>query len=150
MADEIIYSGIGDLSLAAALSAEYILLAADRNALPNHPALQYVGDISVGAHSAVIKVPHIGLMGYNLLASTGDGTSVANTALTDGSTSVTVGRYSKAYEASDLAKMTRVPAACPLRCSPWTRWCPVRSPSPALSRTSWTTSRPSLARPAWT
>ena len=75
MADEIIYSGIGDLSLAAALSAEYILLAADRNALPNHPALQYVGDISVGAHSAVIKVPHIGLMGYNLLASTGDGSS---------------------------------------------------------------------------
>ena len=106
MADEIIYSGIGDLSLAAALSAEYILLAADRNALPNHPALQYVGDISVGAHSAVIKCPHVGLMGYALLASTGDGTSVANTALTDGSTSVTVGRYSKAYEASDLAKMT--------------------------------------------
>lgn len=106
MADEIIYSGIGDLALAAALSAEYILLAADRNALPNHPALQYVGDISVGAHSAVIKVPHIGLMGYNLLASTGDGSSVSNTALTDGATSVTVGRYSKAYEASDLAKMT--------------------------------------------
>ena len=106
MANEIIYTGIGDLTLAAALSAEYILLAADRNALQNHPALMYVGDIGVGGHSDTIKVPTIGLMGYDILASTGDGTAVANSALSDGSVTVAVGRYSKAYEASDLARAT--------------------------------------------
>lgn len=106
MADEIVFSGIGDLTVVESLTNEYILLAADRNALPNHPALMYVGDIGAGARSNTLKVPHIGLMGYNLLASTGDGSAVANTALTDGSSTVAVGRYSKSYEASDLAKIT--------------------------------------------
>ena len=106
MADEIVFTGIGDLTTAEALTNAYILLAAERNALQNHPALMYVGDIGVGARSNTLKVPHIGLMGYNLLSSTGDGAAVANTALTDGSSTVAVARYSKAYEASDLARMT--------------------------------------------
>ena len=105
MAGEILYAGIADLTQSEALSTEFLLLLADRNALPNHPSILYVGDIS-GQNSAVIKVPHIGLLGYNLMASTGDGSAVANTALTDGSTSVTVGRYSKSYEASDMARIT--------------------------------------------
>ncbi len=106
MANEIIFSGIGDLTVAESLSNAYILLAAERQALQNHPALMYVGDIGVGARSNTIKVPHLGLMGYDLLASTGDGSAVANTALTDGSSTVAVARYSKSYEASDLARMT--------------------------------------------
>lgn len=106
MADEILYAGIGDLTTAEALSTEYLLLLADRNALPNHPALVYVGDI-IGRGSNVLKVPHIGLMGYDLLASTNDGTAVANSALTDGSSTVTIAKYSKSYEASDLAKMVQ-------------------------------------------
>lgn len=106
MADEIVFTGIGDLTTAEALTNAYILLAAERNALQNHPALMYVGDIGVGARSSTLKIPHVGLMGYNLLSSTGDGSAVANTALTDGSSTVAVARYSKSYEASDLARMT--------------------------------------------
>lgn len=106
MANEIVFTGIGDLTTAEALTNAYILLAAERNALQNHPALFYVGDIGVGARSNTLKVPHIGLMGYDLLASTGDGAAVANSALVDGSSTVAVARYSKSYEASDLARMT--------------------------------------------
>lgn len=105
MASEIVYSGIGDLRVAEVIGQEYLLLIADRNALPNHPALHYVGNIA-GRGSSTIKVPHIGLMGYDLLAQTGDGSLVANTALTDGSSTVAVVRYSKSYEASDLAMLT--------------------------------------------
>jgi hypothetical protein len=105
MADEIIYSGIADLRTAEALSAEILLLLADRNALPNHPALLYAGD-AVGRGSSVLKVPAVGLMGYDLLSAPGDGSAVANTALTDTAFQVTVARYSKAYEASDLARLT--------------------------------------------
>lgn len=105
MADEIIYSGIADLRTAQALSAEILLLLADRNALPNHPALVYAGD-AVGRGSAVLKVPSVGLGGYDLLSAPGDGNAVANTALTDAAYTVTVARYSKSYEASDLARLT--------------------------------------------
>lgn len=105
MADEIIYSGIADLRTAQALSAEILLLLADRNALPNHPSLVYAGD-AAGRGSSVLKVPGVGLGGYDLLSSTGDGSAVANTALTDAAYTVTVARYSKSYEASDLARLT--------------------------------------------
>lgn len=105
MANEILYAGIADLRTVEVLGEEWMLLIADRNALPNHPALKYVGDIA-GRGSSTIKVPHIGLMAYDLLAATADGAAVANTALTDGSSTVAVARYSKSYEASDLAMLT--------------------------------------------
>lgn len=105
MANEIIYSSIADLRTAEALSAEYLLLLAAREALPNHPALFYAGDCA-GRGSAVLKISEIGMMGYDLLGATGDGASVANTALSDDKVVVTVGRYSKAYEPSDLARLT--------------------------------------------
>ena len=105
MANEILFSGLGDQTLAEALSNQYLLMLADRMALPNHPALFYAGDIAA-ASSNTIKVPQIGLMGYDLLASTGDGAAVANSAFADASSTVAVARYSKSYEASDLAKMT--------------------------------------------
>jgi hypothetical protein len=104
VANEILLSGIGDLTVASAISAEYLLLLADRNALPNHPALMYAGSID-GRGSNVIKVPHIGLMGYDSMSQTADGSAVANTALSDGSTTITVVRQSKAYEASDLSRI---------------------------------------------
>ncbi len=106
MANEIIFSGIGDLTVTEAVTAAFLLLLADRVALPQHPALFYAGDIAVGARSNTLKVPHVGLMGYDLATSTGDGSAVANTALTDGSTTIAVARYSKSYEASDLARIT--------------------------------------------
>jgi hypothetical protein len=103
MANEILLAGIADLTTAEVLNGEYLLLLADRNALPNHPALMDVGSVR-GRGSNVIKTSQLGLMGYDLLAATGDGATVANTALTDGASSVTVSRYSKAYEASDITR----------------------------------------------
>jgi hypothetical protein len=105
MANEITYSSISDLRTAEALSAEYLMLLADRNALPNHPALLKIGRGN-GLGSSVLKTPELGLMGYDLLTSTGDGSAVANTALTDGSATVTIARYSKSYEPTDLALLT--------------------------------------------
>jgi hypothetical protein len=100
-----LYSGIGDLVVAEAVTAAFLLLLADRVALPQHPALFYAGDIAIGARSNTLKVPHVGLMGHDLATSTADGSAVANTALSDGSTTIAVGKYSKSYEASDLARM---------------------------------------------
>jgi hypothetical protein len=105
MANEILYAGIGDLRVERTLSGFVLELLADRKALPQHPALQYVGD-AFGRASNVIRVPHRGLRGYNILATRSDGSAGANTALTDGSTDVTVAPYFKSYEASDLAFLT--------------------------------------------
>lgn len=105
MAGEILYAGLADLRTAEALSAEYLLLLADRNSLPAHPSLVYAGD-AMGRGSVVLKVPEIGLMGYDLLSAVGDGSAVSNTSLTDGSATITVARYSKSYEASDLARLS--------------------------------------------
>lgn len=103
MADEILYAGIADLRMSEVLSSEFLLLMASREALPMHPALIYAGD-AMGRGSVAIKVSELGLMGYDLLASAADGASVANTALTDGSVTVTPSRQTKFYEASDLAR----------------------------------------------
>ena len=99
------YASIGDLRLSEALSAEYLRLLAAREALPNHPALIHSGD-ATGSGSSTIKLGHLGIDGYDLLASTGDGSTVTPTAHTDGSTTVTVARYSKAYAPTDLARLT--------------------------------------------
>ena len=107
MANEVTYASIGDLTVAAALSNQFLLLLADAAALPNHPALFDAGMVPAFGASSVIKVPHIGLMGVDIDAVTADGVAVANSALTDGSTSITIARYSKSYEATDLARMTQ-------------------------------------------
>lgn len=106
MANEIVYAGIGDLSTVEVLSTKYLLLLADRNALPNHPAitLGYQGDVA-GKGSSVIKVPHAGIFGYDILATGTEGSDTANTALTDGSSTITVVQKDKVYEYSDLVRM---------------------------------------------
>jgi hypothetical protein len=101
------YSSLSDLLVASVLDGNYVLLLAERNALPNHPALYRASMVIDGAGSNVIKVPHLGLMGYDLPAQLADGATVGSTALTDGSTSITVVRYSKAYTWTDLAKMVQ-------------------------------------------
>lgn len=106
MAGENTYASIGDLATAEVLSADYLLLRSDPGNLPNHPALHYAGSI-VGRGSNTIKVPHLGLNGYNSLAQVGDGSSVSNTAITDASTTVVVARQSLAREVTDLASMVR-------------------------------------------
>ncbi len=104
MADEILYAGIADQTTAETLSAELLLLNADRNALPNHPAILYCGDVT-GKGSRVLKVPHLGLLGYNVMTAATEGTDQANTPLTDGSSTLSVSQYTKVYEASDIARM---------------------------------------------
>lgn len=105
MANEILYAGVADLRTAEALSGEFLYLLAARESLPSHPALVYAGDAQ-GRGSVVIKVPHVGLGGYDILSAVADGSAVSNSALADGSTTITIGRYSKAYEASDLVRLS--------------------------------------------
>ena len=105
MADEIKYSGLGDLRLAETLNREVLLALADRNVLQNHPALFYAGDASLTG-SATIKTGEIAWNGATLLASTAESASPSNTALVDDSHTVTVARYSKQYQVTGLASIT--------------------------------------------
>lgn len=102
MANEILIAGIADLMAAEIVSSQFLLLLADRSDILGHPALVYAG-AAVGSN--VVKVPQIGLMGYDTLAAGTEGTASANTALTDSSDSITVAWYSKQYEQSDLAQV---------------------------------------------
>lgn len=99
------YASIADLRTAEALSGMVIQLLAARDALPNHPALFYAGSAS-GTGSAVVKVPHVGLDGYDRLATVADGALLTASAITDGATTITVARKSKAYAPTDLARLT--------------------------------------------
>lgn len=105
MADEILYAGVADQRTAETLSAEFLFLNAARDALPNHPALFYAGDAK-GTGSVAIKVPSVGLMGYDLPTAMAEGASVANTPLADHSATVTVVRHSQSYEAGDIARLS--------------------------------------------
>ena len=106
MANEIVFTGLGDLMLSEVLSGKYLLLLADRNALPSHPAiaLGYQKDCA-GAGSNVFKVPHVGIFGYDILATGTEGSSTANSAFSDSSSTLTVVQKDKVYQASDLARM---------------------------------------------
>lgn len=102
MANEILPSSIGDLVAGEVLAAEYLYLLADRdNSVLGHPALLKASAPS--GVSNIVRVPHIGLGGYNLLAARTPGSEVTNTALSDGGTDVTIAPYSKVYELDDLA-----------------------------------------------
>lgn len=99
------YSSLSDLLTAEVLDPTVILLLAERNNIPRHPAI-HMADPVDAIGSATRKVSHIGLQGYDLPAAIADGSTVALTALTDGSTTLTVTRYTKAYGWTDLAYMT--------------------------------------------
>jgi hypothetical protein len=105
MANEIKYSGIGDIRLAAILEQELRLKLADRASLRGHPSVVYLGDKS-GAPSTVDKIGIVGLGGYDLMSLTAEAVDVANTALTTANVSLEIGRYAKAYSFTDLAKVT--------------------------------------------
>jgi hypothetical protein len=104
MANEIVTSGIGDLTTTEIVTGLWLQSLADRNALPNHPALLKVPS-PAGRGSTTIKVPQIGLMGYDLMATATEGSSTANSALVDASTTLAIAPKMKVYEASDLARL---------------------------------------------
>jgi len=105
MASEIFYSGIGDARLAAALSMDMQLIIADRFSLYGHPAIMYAGDAAASGSTA-IKVPIPSLNGVNRFAAVAENASVANTALTLTSVTVTIARQALQRSASDLANLT--------------------------------------------
>lgn len=82
------------------VSNDYLMLLADRNALPNHPALLYYGAVN-GGKSYTTKIPHVGLMGYDLPDQQGEGGSLVYKNLATGSSTVTTARFSKGYERTD-------------------------------------------------
>ena len=102
MSGEILYSGLGDLQLAAILNQELLLKIADRAGLGVHPAIVDFGDIS-GRGSTVLKIPIAGLDGYDEMAAVAEGSASSNTALTDGSVNLTIARQSIQRQMSDLA-----------------------------------------------
>jgi hypothetical protein len=106
MADEVLYSGLGDLRLAKILNNEIQLLLADRFSLRNHPSILNAGNIA-GRGSSVLSIPQAGLDGYDLMTAVGAETdAAANVALTDASADITIARYALRREISDLANMT--------------------------------------------
>ena len=102
MANEITPSSIADLLQSETVAAEVMFLLADRDmSILNHPALFQA---TYNGPSDVVRVPHLGLGGYDLLAAHTPGAEVANTALTDGKTDVTVAPVAKRYNLDDFAK----------------------------------------------
>lgn len=94
-----------DQRVAEILNAEYLRLAADRNALPNHPALVYAGDFK-GVPSRSRKIALIGIDGYDLPGPVAEGASLVPQALADQQITVTIGKYGKAYEATDEVRFS--------------------------------------------
>jgi len=105
MANEILYSGLGDLRLAETLNRLVLLSLADRYILQNHPALIQVGDIT-GSGSTTIKTSEIAHYGAVQLASVAENAGPSNSALVDASHTVAVGRYAKQMQVSGLASIT--------------------------------------------
>lgn len=87
------------------LSGLWLQSLADRNALPNHPALVKVADLS-GKGSVAAKVPIIPINGATLLTSVAEGSSITPTAITPDAVSVSVARFGKAHGPTDLARWT--------------------------------------------
>lgn len=100
-----LYADLADTRLAEILAAELMFSRADRNALINHPALRYVGDLTATG-SATVKQSDLTFMGADLLAAVLDGATVAETVITDASYNVTISRRAKRYIPSDLARVT--------------------------------------------
>lgn len=104
MADEILPAGVGDLITSQAAAAEFLMLLAERDgSILTHPALMQA--TAPNLTSTVVRVSHIGLGGYDRLSATTPGAEIANTALSDGSTDVTIAMRGKRYFVDDLARL---------------------------------------------
>lgn len=105
MANEIYYSGLGDLRLAAILQQELVMKLADRASLRGHQSVIYLGNIT-GEGSTAAKVGIVGLDGFDVMSSVAENATTSNTALTDAAATITVARYAKQYQMSDMARFT--------------------------------------------
>jgi hypothetical protein len=104
MANETTFAALSDVTVSAALHAELALKLADRADVMGHPSLAYIGSIT-GSGSNVRKGPIWG-GGADQMAAVADGVAATNTAVSNGSVSVTVARQALQRSATDLAAMT--------------------------------------------
>lgn len=58
------------------VSGDFLLQLAERNALPNHPALVYAGPVDA-MNSTTRRIPQLGLMGYDLPAAPSNSSCLA-------------------------------------------------------------------------
>ena len=105
MANEILYSTLGDLRLPAVLAAEIDLILADRSFLWGSPIFRYRGDMG-GMGSDTAKYGSVGLGGYDEMGAVAENAQVGITALTDTSVTLAVARQALARRVSDLARIT--------------------------------------------
>jgi hypothetical protein len=97
-------SGLSGLLATEVLSGIWIQSLADRTALPAHPAIIR---IPAPPGSEVVRVPDVGMFGYDLLGQVSpDETADPNlTAHDEDAVDITLYRYSKYYDVSDLAAL---------------------------------------------
>jgi hypothetical protein len=102
MANEITPSAIADLMADEVVSTEFLMLLAARDgSVLTHPAWFYAQ--ASAPNSNVVRVPHVGLGGYNLMTDHTPGAEKASTALTTDATEVTIAPKSKVYTLDDFA-----------------------------------------------
>lgn len=94
-----------DQRVAEELNGEYFRIAANRDALPSHPALRYAGDF-YGLGTLSRKVPYLGVDGHDLPAAYAEGVSVVDSVIADTTISLSVSRYSRAHAATDIVRYT--------------------------------------------
>lgn len=106
--NEVLLSTITNLTATENVSGDFLMMIADRRALPEHPALRagYRGSIN-GLLSTTLRIPHAGLMGYDIAGAVAENAQVANTALSSSYSTITVTPYGFARSASDLARIVR-------------------------------------------
>lgn len=94
-----------DILQSQALTGDFLLLLADREALPSHPALHYSGSVDA-MNSTTKRIPHLGLDGFDRPAAVGaEDAVVAPTNFSDGNTDIAVVRHTKVYESTDILRM---------------------------------------------
>lgn len=93
MANEILYSGTGDLVVAAVIHAEILALVADRGSIVGLPQVLDVSS-RFAPGSTVQKIGQAGLFGYDKFAAVAENTDVGNTDITHSSVSITLARQS--------------------------------------------------------
>lgn len=104
MADEVALGALnGDI--AESTAAEALLLRAERSYLGNLATIHYAGSVNY-TRSNVLSVLAEGLLGYDTpTGTTGETSSAANTAYTDTKTQLTIAKYTKVYEPTDIIRM---------------------------------------------
>ena len=80
-------------------------MLADRASLWGHPSIIPLGTVN-NTGSTTLKVPLVGLMGYDKMAAVSEDTAVTETSLTDASVTVTVARQSIYRKITTLARGT--------------------------------------------